>query len=45
MFWLPEEGLHYQTGDKVLLKFLVLVHAGDVQEKILESIHREWRGD
>lgn len=45
MFWLPEEGLRYKAGDKVFLKFLVLVHAGDVQEKSLELIHREWRGD
>ncbi len=45
MYWLPEEGVSYKAHDKVSLKFLIVVHAGDIQEKILESIHRKWRGE
>ncbi len=45
MYWLPAEGLHYKGGDKVSLKFLVLVHSGEVLESNLEVIYRDWRGE
>ena len=45
MYWLPEEGLHYKAGEKVSLKFLVVVHAGKPHEQSLNEIYHTWRGE
>lgn len=45
MYWLPDEGLCYKAGDKVFLKFLVAVHAGEAWGQTLEPIYRNWRGE
>jgi hypothetical protein len=42
MHWLPEEGLRYQQGERVVLRFLAAVHAGGLGEGDLAKIYREW---
>lgn len=42
MHWLPEEGLRYQKGERVMLRFLVAAHAGGPEVAIPAQIYQNW---
>jgi hypothetical protein len=42
LFWVGEEGLDFEAGDTIALKFLVVAHKGSAEEANLDHVLKEW---
>jgi hypothetical protein len=43
MEWLSQDGLRLKQGERLLLKYRVVVHAGDAGQANIERLFREWK--
>jgi hypothetical protein len=43
MEWLGQDGLKLKRGEKLQLKYRVVVHAGDIRQANIERLFRQWK--
>jgi len=44
LYWIEEDGLTVEAGAEIVLRFLVVVHKGGVDEIDLDAIYQDWIG-